>query len=77
MPTSQHFRAFFQNAIASPQDVLNALDALEDIAHEAGPQVEAQWGERGPGRPWRAIAVSVGRCRVALRKRLYKMGAVD
>lgn len=74
---SADFRRLFQSTVASPQDALNALDALEDVAYESASEVEHSWQERGPGRPWRAIAQAVGRCRVTLRKRLYKMGAVD
>lgn len=77
MPSVPHFRTFFQSSIASPQDALNALDALEDVCHEAVSEVQSAWQERSPGRPWKALASSIGRCRVAVRKRLYKMGAVD
>lgn len=77
MASSAEFRRIFQSAIASPQDALNALDGLEDVCHEAVSEVQHQWGERGPGRPWKALATAIGRCRVAAKKRLYKMGAVD
>ena len=77
MPSSADFRRVFQSMVASPQDALNALDALEDVSHEAIAEVEHNWQERAPGRPWRALATSIGRCRVALGKRLRKMGAVD
>lgn len=77
MASSAEFRRVLGNMIASPQDALNALDGLEDICHEAIAEVEHNWQERSPGRPWRALATSIGRCRVAVKKRLYKMGAVD
>ena len=77
MASSPDFRRVFQSMVASPQDALNALDALEDVCHEGASEVEHAWQERSPGRPWKALASSIGRCRVALRKRLYKMGAVD
>lgn len=66
-----------RSTVASPQDVLNVLDALGDICHEAVAEVESQWQERAPGRPWKALSTAIERCRVTLRKRLYKMGAVD
>ena len=77
MPSSADFRRVFQNMVASPQDALNALDALEDVCHEAVSEVQSAWQERSPGRPWQRLATGIGRCRVALRKSLYKMGAVD
>lgn len=77
MASSAEFRRIFQSAVASPQDALNALDALEDVCHEAVAEVEHNWQERAPGRPWKRLSAGIGRCRVALRKSLYKMGAVD
>lgn len=77
MPSVQHYESFLRNSIASPQDALNAMDALENVCHQAVSEVEHNWQERAPGRPWRALSTAIGRCRVAVKKRLYKMGAVD
>lgn len=77
MASSTEIYAVLERIVASPQDALNVLDALEDIALEGATEVEHSWQERGAGRPWRAIAKTVERCRIGLRKRLYKMSAVD
>lgn len=77
MASSTIIKAALDRLVASPQDALNVLDALEDIALEGATTVEEAWSERSAGRPWRAISKTVERCRIGLRKRLYKMGAVD
>jgi hypothetical protein len=62
--SSTEFRRFFQSKIADPMDVVTALDALEDIAHEASGEVEANWQSRSAGAPWRALGKILGSARV-------------
>lgn len=77
MANRMEIRRVIRGLVASPADAIMVLDELEDMSHEAVGELTSAWQDPSAGRPWKAISGSVGRCRVALKKRLKKMGAMD